>query len=83
MGKYINVDSKGTPLPSSGKVAALLNDGATRTSAEFQPNLVCVVNNGMFEAAAYCYNESEFKEFANTSRPTTWLIVPNAESLAK
>ena len=60
-----------------------LKHGAQETSAEFQENLVCVVDNGMFAAAAYCYNQSEFNEFKNTSRRKSWLSVPNANELAQ
>ena len=40
--------------------------------------LICVVNNGPFEAAAYCYNEQEFLAFKNDgTRPKKWIIVKN------
>ena len=85
MGYYINETSNGNPLPASGKVRALLADGAEIVEAKFQSNLVCVVDNGFFEAAGYCYNEREFKAFNDTSdqRPKTWLVHPKAEQLAK
>jgi len=40
--------------------------------------LICVVDNGLFEAAAHCYNESEFEAFKPTptdQRPRQWLIM--------
>ena len=89
MGYYINQNSKGDSLPSSGKVEALIADGATLVESEligvWQPNLVCVVNNGPFEAAGYAYSEEEMKAFsqANDPRPKTWLVYDHAEKLAQ
>lgn len=39
--------------------------------------VICVVNNGPFEAAAYCYNLSEFRQFnrPDDDRRKTWLLV--------
>ena len=42
---------------------------------------ICVVDNGPFEAAAFCYSKREFEEFSSPdsmtrpSRPRTWLIM--------
>lgn len=84
MGYYINQDSKGKPLPSIGKAEALLNDGGTKTDNSFKENLICVVNNGFFEAAAYCYSEQEYKEFSDPAdrRPKVWLVHPEAKKLS-
>lgn len=85
MGYYIN-HINGKELPAVGKASKLVSEGATRigTPTEFQENLVCVVENGWFDAAAYAYNEREFKEFINPNddRRKTWLIVPNADTLS-
>ena len=54
MGQYINQDSKGTPLPATKKAAALIQDGATKLNTPpdtYKKNLVCVVENGFFDAA--------------------------------
>lgn len=84
MGKYVNTDSKGNQLPASGKVQALVADGAEVTDASFKPNLVCVVNNGFFEAAGYAFCEEEFEAFNQPSdtRPKTWLVYEHAAELA-
>lgn len=40
--------------------------------------LICVVENGYFDAAAVAYSESEFKAFLPTERddrPRTWLLM--------
>ena len=80
MGKYIN--NIGTSY--SEKIANLKEKhGATVTDSSFKENLVCVVNNGMFAAAGYAYCEDERNEFARQDgRPKTWLIVPEAKTLA-
>lgn len=42
--------------------------------------VVCVVQNpGQFDAAAFCYNEDEFRRFNHVSddRPRRWLIFDN------
>ena len=42
--------------------------------------IVCVVDNGPFEAAAYCYNLDEFRGFTSKEddRPKTWILVEDA-----
>jgi hypothetical protein len=84
MGYYVNHNSKGESLPSVGKAQALVADGATPTKPYFQPNLVCVVENGPFDAAGYCYSEGEFKAFTipGDLRRKTWLIYEPAAKLS-
>lgn len=83
MGYYINHNSKGEALPPN-KVTGLLADGAAITDASFKENLICVANNGMFDAAAYIFSEREFEDFNYPSdgRPKTWLIHPKAKQLS-
>jgi len=85
MGKYINKDSKGQQLPNIGKVQALKNDGATITDSSFKENLVCVVENSFFDAAAYMYSENELDYFVNdgSGRRKTFLVHPKAKDLAE
>lgn len=42
--------------------------------------LVCVVDNGPFDAASYCYDQYEFEAFNDPSdwRPRTWLLMDKA-----
>lgn len=41
--------------------------------------LVCVVENGFFDAAVVCYCGEEYKEFKrNDGRPKRWLVLPRA-----
>jgi hypothetical protein len=40
--------------------------------------LIVIVDNVLFEAAGYCYNEREFLDFQQTARdtrPRTWLLM--------
>ena len=39
--------------------------------------LICVVDNGPFEAAAFCYSEEEFKVFNSPTdtRPKDWILM--------
>ena len=45
--------------------------------------VVCVVNNGIFEAAGYCFSENEFKAFSRPgdTRPKTWLKFNNVAEI--
>lgn len=39
--------------------------------------LIVVVNNGLFEAAAFCYDEAEFRNFTHVSesRPRQYVLI--------
>lgn len=85
MGYYIN-QINGKLLPTHNKADFLIENGATivEGKVEFQENLVCVVENFLFDAAGYIYSNFELEEFNNPydKRPKTWLIVPDAAKLA-
>jgi hypothetical protein len=88
MGYYIERTSKGVPLSARGKANQLISDGATELfgfEIRFQPNLVCVVENGPFDAAGWAFSKDEFNVFndPNDPRRKRWLIHPKAEELAK
>lgn len=88
MGRYINQDSKGNPIGPTfdNKLKNLLADGALRTErpTEWREGLVCVVNNGMFAAAAYCYDKEEMQAFLEgmNGRQNQWLEFSKAKDLA-
>ena len=84
MGYYINHISTGKALHAIGKADALIADGAVEVSGdEFVPNMICVVDNGIFEAAAYAYDEDEYNVFKRPDgRPKQWLTHPQAKLLS-
>lgn len=84
MGYYIN-QINGKVLEPTAKAQQLIREGATLVTEPitFQENLVCVVQNGFFDAAAYAHSEKEMEHFLiPDGRPKTWLIVPNADLLS-
>ena len=85
MGKYVNIDLNRNPLQARGKATALVQSGAERieepSSLEQHPGkaVLCVVENGWMDAAAYAYSESELKEFKrDDGRPKSWLTVSDS-----
>lgn len=92
MGYYINQDSNGKALPTKGIFKALIEDGGSEietnfaggASSGFKENLVCVVNNGNYEAAGYCYDIDEYRAFSdpNDFRLKRWLTHPKAKELS-
>ena len=48
------------------------------------PDLVCVVDNGAFSAAAHIYDQGEYDCFSDSAdkRRKVWLVVPDAATLA-
>lgn len=84
MGYYINKLPDGRLLPAIGKATFLERfAGAERTDISFKENLVCVVDNGLFDAAGYAYDEREFLDMARADgRKKIWLIVPDAAKLS-
>lgn len=87
MGKYIN-EINGTSLGTTfeNKVAVLLAKGAIAISTpkEWVEDLVVVIDNGPFAAAAYAYDEREMNAFiqGRNSRPWAWLNFKNANKYA-
>ena len=83
MGKYINsIDETRMGASFASKCEVLESKGATRvTGREYDPNLVCVVDNGFFAAAAWAYSENEWNQFKKPDgRTKYWYILPNAET---
>jgi hypothetical protein len=87
MGYYINYLPDGTPLPMKGKAAAIYNGVpgaiAINKPTEWVENLVCVVENGPFDAAGYAHSPEEMEVFKDTNgRSSMWYIVPGARDLS-
>lgn len=88
MGQYINQTQNGVLGTSFvQKCEGLLKLGATEINVpkEFVPNLVCVLDNVLFGAAAFIYNEDELKVFTDPSdeRPKRYFIWDKVEEFAK
>jgi hypothetical protein len=85
MGYYINENSKGEPAPAIGKAKFLMADGATpiQQPDKFQAHLVCVVDNGLFEAAGFVFDEREFEDWGYPDqRRRQWLLYEHASNLS-
>lgn len=85
MGKYLNSLPTGH-LPIKGKAEALLAlenvtllNEAPSSVDDIPENrkIVCIVDNGMFEAAALMYNQPELEHFKGQSNPKKWIQVPD------
>jgi len=85
MGYYINkINGEVLGATFKEKCQGLLDNGATQTTdSEFQENMVCVLDNGMFAGAGYAFSEKEFDIFRMPdTRRKKWFIVPNADILS-
>ena len=87
MGFYINETEHGfVGTTFDQKCRSLENSNALAIPepTEFQEGLVCVVDNGMFAAAGYAYNESEMKVFKEPDgRRKRWYYWKEAKNYAK
>jgi hypothetical protein len=83
MGKYIN-NINGKHLPATEKTEFILENVkgsmVIPRPAQWKEDIVCVVSNGYFEAAAYAFDAQELEEFKypEDTRSKVWLYVPNA-----
>lgn len=88
MGKYINQLPDGTMMPTHHKALNILNQipgsKVIPKPDTFVEDLVCVVDNGPFEAAAYCDSPNEFRRFTRIGddRSKIWMTVPNVDKIA-
>lgn len=81
MGKYLNKDLNGKVLGPI-KTNKLYNSGAKQiiepeTYDQYEGKaIICVVDNGFFEAAAYAFSQNELEAFKNPSdnRNKVWMI---------
>lgn len=87
MGKYIEKFRDGTSLPSKTKASMLIikmNASIINQPKEWREDLVCVVDNGNFEAAAYCQDNFDLQRFSrDDGRSKVWLELKGAKELAE
>lgn len=87
MGRYINqVTHVQLPTSYEGKIETLIKLGAKRieTPTKWEEGLCCAVDNGLFGAVGYAYDDREMEVFKKpTGRPTTWLYFPDAKNWAE
>jgi hypothetical protein len=52
---------------------------------DVQKAVICVVENDLFDAAAFCYSSDEFDRFSepNDPRRKTWLVINNRSMIEK
>lgn len=90
MGYYINAIN-GVAAPSKDKARFILTRSIGAEPIEpptkWQEGLVCVVDNGAFEAAGYAFDEDEMNVFlrpdsGGRQRHRQWLLVPEAKALS-
>jgi len=86
MGYYINHTSYGEALPARGKADQLIALGGQKIPQpkKWVENLVCVVENGPFDAAGYIFSQRELEDFSypDDNRRKIWIIFPNAAELS-
>jgi hypothetical protein len=88
MGQYINHTPAGV-LAQKGKAFDLIKCGAKlllSAPSQWEENLICVVDNGIFEAAAYVQDDRDLRDFSDYTRderPRVWLKWDRAKEFAK
>ena len=78
MGYYIQGPTVGKVKHIIEKFGALVIPQPSSFSAvPANKAIICVVENGFFDAAGFCYNEREFVAFTlpSDNRPKTWLVM--------
>ena len=86
MGYYIE-----TPGQNTGKAQRICNDHKDAfiipqpisfSKVPDKMGLICVVENGLFDAAGYCYNEQEFLAFSDLDDPRrkTWILMDKVKA---
>ena len=86
MGYYIQVpQNRGKAKQLCDLYGAIVvhvgNNASTRPSKLLADEaLICVVDNGPYEGAAYCYSDQEFEVFnaPEDLRPKVWLLMDKA-----
>ena len=84
MGYYIQTEGhhdKAEKICQQNEEAFIIPQPTSFDKVPANMGLVCVVNNGPFEAAAYCYSEQEFEAFKEPDgRSRVWLLMDKAKA---
>lgn len=84
MGYYIETDdhlNKAEKIANSFNGVIVSQSQAREAMTEPDIGVICVVNNGPFEAAAFAFNMSEFEEFARyDGRPKKWVLISRKDA---
>lgn len=79
MGYYIQTDgikNKATEIANQHSGLVLDHVPESFDSVPSNMAIICVVDNGHFEAAAFCYSKEEFEVFMTPDgRPKTWMLM--------
>lgn len=82
MGYYIQGPLKGKALHICTEHKAVPLRKTPKSVKEFPPDkaVICVVENPIFDAAAFCYDDMELGEFQTPAddRPKVWLLMDRA-----
>lgn len=82
MGRYItSINEEWIGTTFDEKCRALEFLGAVPSEGDmYEDNLVCVVDNGPYAAAAHAYNNREYEEFKSPcGRRKQWFILEDAD----
>jgi hypothetical protein len=65
--------------------ARIVSKEMAEAFVESEKAVICIVDNGPFEAAAFCYDMSVFEAFSrkDDTRPKVWLVVDNKALIEK
>jgi len=79
MGRYLNPDGIGSKADRLIKLGAIELSAPPATLADLEDTmaLVCVVDNGPFDAAGYAFDDREKEAFSQPDdlRPKRWLVM--------
>jgi len=84
MGYYIQtggVHGKAEEICKRNEEAFVIPQPTSFSKVPASMGLICVVDNGPFEAAAFCYSEREFETFTQSDgRYKVWLLMDRAKA---
>ena len=89
MGYYIEVPgtfkNKAAVIEETLNARRITQVEAEEIVKDAQKAVICVAENDLFDAAAFCYSPDEFERFSHPSetRPKTWLVINNRAMVEK